>query len=56
MKSDIHVLPKNDLREHIESRDCWCGVHVQKEPDMRVAVVIHKAADGRDFVERHGVQ
>ena len=22
---DIHVMPNNDIKEHIASKDCWCN-------------------------------
>lgn len=53
--SDIHVIPENDLREHEESRQCWCRPTLdQLESDP--VVVIHNSADGRELVERNGVQ
>ena len=38
---DIHVMPVDDLREHVDSRDCWCrptyddGVWVHHSMDLR---------------------
>lgn len=54
MESDIHVLPVKDLREHEESRTCWC----QPVIDLtgRTALVVHQALDGRELVEQHGLQ
>ena len=55
--ADVHVLPVNDLREHDETRTCWC------QPDLtevsgprRVVVVVHHALDGRELVEQSGLQ
>lgn len=31
--SDIHVLPIGDLREHEETRDCWCHPRVEGPPE-----------------------
>lgn len=54
--SDIHVLPRNDLREHEETRVCWCHPYNYSEPDdERGVVVVHHSADGRELVEEHGV-
>ena len=52
---DLHVLPIDDLRDHEESRDCWCAPTVSQEPDAD-PVVVHHAADGRELVEAHGLQ
>lgn len=53
----IHVLPINDLFEHVEEgTGCWC------EPEVRwtdeetgesypEALVIHNSADGRELTE-----
>lgn len=38
----LHVIPINDLKEHIESSDCWCG------PEIRDNLIIHNALDGRE--------
>ena len=54
MSSDVHVIPLNDLREHDDSQWCWCMPKVEIQDDGR-AVVIHNSADGRELVERHGV-
>ena len=55
-KPDIHVLPENDLREHIESRACWCHPNAHYDPLMeQPAVVVHNAADGRELVEQYGL-
>ena len=54
MPRDIHVLPMGDLRDHAETRDCWCCPMVEREEDAE-AVVIHASADGREPIERHGV-
>ena len=29
---DLHVLPIADLREHEESRECWCGPSLEHNP------------------------
>lgn len=50
---DVHVLPVNDLRAHVERRDCWCQPVI--EPQRHGTLVIHHAADGRDLIEAHGI-
>jgi len=54
VKRDIHVLPMKDLREHDETRTCWC--HPKVERVEGGVVVTHHSADGRELVERHGLQ
>jgi hypothetical protein len=27
---DMHFIPLRDVREHEESRDCWCGPYCEK--------------------------
>ena len=51
---DVHVIPINDLHRHEERRDCWCHPVMSQEP-YQAAVVAHNSADGRELVERHGV-
>jgi hypothetical protein len=51
---DLHILPIADLREHRESRDCWCDPALEQEQDT--VLVIHQSADGRELVEQHGLQ
>jgi hypothetical protein len=41
----IHVLPVNDLREHVETVDCWCG------PSVDDGVCVHNAMDEREKFE-----
>ena len=54
-RSDVHVIPVNDLKEHRESRRCWCKPAVKKGPGWQSALVTHQSADGRELVERHGL-
>lgn len=44
-EDNIHVLPINDFREHVESADCWC------KPDEDDGVVTHHSLDGREKYE-----
>ena len=51
----IHVVPVNDLREHEErGTTCWCCPQVYTEDGE--TVVVHNSLDGRELVERHGLQ
>ena len=49
-KPDIHVLPINDLREHEESRNCWCEPALHREGDT--VIVTHRSADGPELVKQ----
>lgn len=44
-----HVLPINDLKEHIESYRCSCEPTVENEGENML--VIHNSFDGREGVE-----
>lgn len=48
--SDIHVVPVNDIIEHLELRQCWCRPLVT-EHEYGSAVVTHHAADAREYFE-----
>lgn len=52
---DIHVLPINDVREHEESRSCWCEPDLQYPDEGDSIIVVHHAEDGRELVEEHGL-
>ena len=44
----IHVMPVKDLKEHIDSVDCWCHPTADiEEPN----VIIHNSVDGRESRE-----
>jgi hypothetical protein len=53
-KEDVHVLPLGDVKAHRETRACWCAPRT--EPVGKCAVVVHNSMDGRELVERHGLQ
>ena len=40
-----HVVPVNDLREHVTNGDCWCN------PITDDGVVIHNSMDERESYE-----
>jgi hypothetical protein len=52
-RGDIHVLPIHDLREHEDTRTCWCQPTLRQESGAMM--VIHQSADGRELIEKHGV-
>jgi hypothetical protein len=47
---DIHVLPVNDLRGHLESDTCWC--RPRREEEGASAIIVHNAMDQRETYER----
>lgn len=53
----FHVLPINDLKEHVEEESCWCAPAVEgKRGRSRSAkLIIHNALDCRELIEEHGV-
>lgn len=51
--SDIHVIPENDLLEHLQLRQCWCLPRVE-DRGVDASLIIHHAADGREYFEERG--
>lgn len=45
----VHVLPVADIREHVESDDCWCEPRIEGE--TWPFLVIHHSADRREVTE-----
>jgi hypothetical protein len=56
--NDVHVSPIEDLKAHIiDGTRCWCVPTIQ--PAGRTSgrrLILHHALDGRDLIERHGLQ
>jgi len=60
---DTHVVPINDMKEHVDSRDCWCNPRVKYEDITKygdvykssAVIVIHNSMDGRELIELHGI-
>lgn len=46
----MHVLPINDLREHVRSMTCPCQPY--KEMVKAGWMIVHNAFDGREFNEQ----
>ena len=44
----MHIVPENDLREHITSKECWCKP-VQDEELL--TLFIHNSLDRRELYE-----
>jgi hypothetical protein len=48
MRERYHLIPNNDLRDHISEITCWC----HPEPDdEEPSVYIHNSMDGREKFE-----
>lgn len=45
-RNALHVVPINDLKEHVLTINCWCNPEEQEE-----GVLVHNAADGREDYE-----
>lgn len=46
-KGDVHIMPLNDLREHIDRATCWC-MPEEREPGLWV----HNSMDRREEYEQ----
>lgn len=46
---NLHFLPLNDLKEHLESFDCWCNPNSKE--DFPPYLIIHNSADRREDYE-----
>lgn len=55
MDAPVHIVPVDDMKPHEElGATCWCLPAVKTYENGNV-LVIHNAMDGRELVERHGV-
>lgn len=51
-----HVVPVGDLKPHVERGVfCWCDPKVERV-GKKGTLVTHNSADGRELIERHGLQ
>lgn len=46
----IHVIPVNDLKEHIDSSTCECKPKIISEDDCEM-ICVHNSYDGREHKE-----
>jgi hypothetical protein len=51
----VYVTPIDDLREHVSRDDCPCNPRREHRPGS-VPVYVHNSWDGRELVEKHGLQ
>ena len=49
-----HVVPVDDLKQHDEVGICWCKPRIERHGNG--FVVTHNSADGRELIERQGLQ
>lgn len=50
----LHVYPVGDLRRHDLVVECWCKPRAERIRRHGL-LVMHNAEDGRELVERHGI-
>lgn len=46
----VHVIPLNDISEHVRSICCGCGPWFDQG-----GALVHNAFDGREVIERAGI-
>lgn len=44
---ETHIIPVDDLREHVELASCWCS----PELDDELMLAVHNSADNREAFE-----
>jgi hypothetical protein len=59
--AEFHVLPINDLKPHVETgSECWCEPKVDKQEHQgwkrKALLITHNSMDGRELIERYGIQ
>ena len=47
----FHVVPINDLKDHMLTADCWC---MPERDDEYPEVFVHNSADGREHTYEKG--
>ena len=48
--TEMQVMPINDTREHVDTKDCWCEPRL--DPVAEVPTYVHNSADGREAFQR----
>ena len=48
MTEPMHIIPINDLREHVSSNSCWC--HPEQD-DEQPSIWVHNSMDRREEYE-----
>lgn len=50
----VHVYPIADLKKHVlKGTRCWCKPTFKLEGKSKIFT--HNSADGRELIERHGI-
>ncbi len=53
MDEKLHVIPVNDLKEHIcDGSQCWCNPDDESQPGL----IVHNSLDRRELYENLGKQ
>ncbi len=47
----IHIVPSNDLKTHIQGSWCWCLPMIEYGNYGMTKVFTHNSLDGREFYE-----
>lgn len=53
--SDLHVIPLNDFKEHLDTGECWCKPVEIFDASMHEAVWVHNSMDRREHTIEKGV-
>lgn len=48
--TEMQVMPINDTREHVDTKDCWCEPRLDLVNE--VPTYVHNSADGREAFQR----
>lgn len=46
-----HVIPLDDLRDHVASSDCWCKPFEDPDPEAPAGLWAHNSMDRRELLE-----
>lgn len=49
--AERHVVPLDDLREHITDASCWCAPTADTDDGKPGALYVHHSADHREHYE-----
>ena len=49
---DLHVVPMNDLRDHVTNAECWCN---PTQDDECLDVWVHHSMDRREHTIEQGI-
>lgn len=49
--NQIHIVPSNDLKPHIQGSWCWCAPMIEYINYGTTKIFTHNSLDGREFFE-----